>query len=64
MPSNRSKSDLADIIQWDVKNWSKALDFWENHYSAKAGMKVLALGEREGGLSFYFAECRYKLRLQ
>ena len=56
MPSNLSKEELSTIIQWDVKNWSKALDFWEKHADIKPDMKVLALGEREGGLSLYFAK--------
>ena len=25
------KELLNDIIQWDVKSWSKALEFWENN---------------------------------
>ncbi len=50
------KEDLQHIIQWDVRNWSKVLRFWEKHFAVRPGMKVLALGEREGGLSFYFAK--------
>jgi len=56
MPSNLSKKELTDIIQWDVKNWKNALSFWEAHFDIRPGMKVLALGEREGGLSLYFAQ--------
>jgi len=56
MPSNLSKKELTDIIQWDVKNWKNALFFWEAHFDIRPGMKVLALGEREGGLSLYFAK--------
>ena len=51
-----SPEDISTIIQWDVKNWSKALNFWEKHTDIKPGLKVLALGEREGGLSLYFAK--------
>lgn len=51
-----SKEELEAIIQWDVKNWSKALDFWNQHLRIEPGMRVLALGEREGGLSYYFAK--------
>ena len=47
---------LRDIIQWDVRNWSKTLGFWDKNFDIKPGMKVLALGEREGGLSYYFAK--------
>ena len=56
MRSKFSKDELNEIIQWDVKNWSRALDFWNKHIRVEPGMKVLALGEREGGLSFYFAK--------
>lgn len=47
---------LQKIIQWDIPNWSRALTFWEKHASIKKDMKVLTLGEREGGLSLYFAQ--------
>lgn len=56
MQNKLSKSELNDIIQWDVKTWSKVLPFWEKHFSIKPGMKVLAIGEREGGLSMWFAK--------
>lgn len=56
MQSNFSKEELKDIIQWDMKNWKNALPFWSAHFDIKEGMKVLALGEREGGLSLYFAK--------
>lgn len=56
MQNNFSKEEINEIIQWDVKNWKNALPFWDAHFDIKPGMKVLALGEREGGLSFYFAK--------
>ncbi len=56
MQNKLSKTELNDIIQWDVKTWSKVLPFWEKHFSIKPGMKVLAIGEREGGLSMWFAK--------
>ncbi len=55
MPQKLSKKELADIIQWDIKNWSKCLDFWEENADLDQSKKVLALGEREGGMSLYFA---------
>jgi ubiquinone/menaquinone biosynthesis C-methylase UbiE len=55
MQSKLSKEQIKDIIQWDISNWKKALSFWEQHYKITPGMKVLALGERGGGLSLYFA---------
>jgi ubiquinone/menaquinone biosynthesis C-methylase UbiE len=56
MQNNFSKEEINEIIQWDVKNWKNALPFWDAHFDIKPGMKVLALGEREGGMSFYFAK--------
>lgn len=56
MQSKLSAEELAYIIQWDIKNWKRALSFWDKHFEIKAGMRVLALGEREGGLSYYFAQ--------
>lgn len=56
MPNNLSKKEIQDIVQWDVKNWKNALSFWEAHFDIQPGMRVLALGERQGGLSLYFAK--------
>lgn len=50
-----TKHALKDIIQWDIKNWSKCLNFWEENAELDSSKKVLALGEREGGISLYFA---------
>ncbi|MFT4601511.1 MAG: ubiquinone/menaquinone biosynthesis C-methylase UbiE [Arenicella sp.] len=56
MQNNFTKEEITEIIQWDVKNWKNALPFWDAHFDVKVGMKVLAIGEREGGLSYYFAK--------
>jgi 2-polyprenyl-3-methyl-5-hydroxy-6-metoxy-1,4-benzoquinol methylase len=45
-----------DIIQWDVKTWSLALNFWEQNVVFFKGMKALELGGREGGLSLWLAQ--------
>jgi hypothetical protein len=50
MQNKCSEKLLKDIFQWDIKNWSNVLPFWEEHFEFKKGMKVLALGEREGGM--------------
>jgi ubiquinone/menaquinone biosynthesis C-methylase UbiE len=50
----------SDIIQWDVKNWSKALPFWTPHLPAKE-TRVLTLGERHGGLTLWFANAGYNV---
>jgi SAM-dependent methyltransferase len=44
-----------DIIQWDIKNWSKALSFWESALDNKPKKKAIAFGERGGGLSLWLA---------
>jgi SAM-dependent methyltransferase len=48
---------LQDIIQWDVRNWAKALLFWEK---AVAWHRIpgpcLEIGAREGGLSLWLAQ--------
>ncbi len=54
--SSLSKDEIHDIIQWDIENWKAVLPFWEQHFSIQQEMKVLVLGEREGGLSIYFAK--------
>lgn len=46
---------LNDIIQWDIKNWSKLIEFWSPIIKENKGRKALALGEREGGLSLWLA---------
>ena len=56
MQNKLTKKELKDIVQWDIKNWSNVLPFWEEHFDFKPNSKVLALGEREGGLSLYFAK--------
>ncbi len=55
MKDSLTQKELKDIIQWDINNWAKCLDFWSDKTSLKKEHKVLALGEREGGLSLYFA---------
>lgn len=55
MPNKLSEKQVQDIIQWDVKNWRRALSFWEENFEIKPGMRVLALGERGGGISLFFA---------
>lgn len=47
---------LEDIIEWDVFNWSKALDFWRLQLPHKnTNPNILTLGERNGGLSLWLA---------
>ncbi len=45
-----------DILQWDVNNWSCALDLWSQHLPASlAGQQALELGAANGGLSLFVA---------
>lgn len=47
---------IQDIVQWDVRSWSKALLFWDDVLSRDAGGgRCLELGAREGGLSLWLA---------
>lgn len=48
---------VHDVIEWDVFNWSHALRHWSQLVSKipTVGVKVLCLGERNGGLSLWFA---------
>lgn len=49
-----SNLSLKNIIEWDVLNWSQSLLFWEDEVKLK-DKKVLAIGERNGGLSLWAA---------
>lgn len=53
----RQKRLAADIVEWDVQNWWRAVTFWEEmHLSDDVrGKKVLDIGGRNGGLSLYWA---------
>lgn len=52
----RDSSEInKEIIQWDVKSWSIALDFWEENVPWENANKCLELGGREGGLSLWMA---------
>ncbi len=46
---------LADILEWDIQSWKKALVVWDRHIGDLAGKRVLDLGARHGGISLYFA---------
>lgn len=46
---------LKDIIQWEVRTWSRALPLWERHLPRHRPVEALGIGEREGGLSSWLA---------
>ena len=50
------RETIADALQWDVANWSAALDFWTMH--APLGSKTLdclEVGANSGGISMWLA---------
>ena len=50
-----TKELTKDIIQWDVKSWSKALSYWDSNIEWENIQNGLELGGREGGLSLWLA---------
>lgn len=54
-----NSDQVKDIIQWDVRTWSKALPWWERHLPVIKSGKALELGGREGGLSLWLASKGY-----
>jgi SAM-dependent methyltransferase len=46
---------LHDILQWEVRTWSRALPLWEKFISNERPLRALGIGEREGGLSLWLA---------
>jgi len=46
----------ADFVEWDVRNWSAALEFWSaNTKQDPSNCLALELGGRNGGLSLWLA---------
>jgi SAM-dependent methyltransferase len=47
---------LAEVVEWDVSNWSSALEFWSSHTTLDLSRaRALELGARNGGLSLWLA---------
>jgi SAM-dependent methyltransferase len=46
---------LADIIQWDVRNWSRAIAYWDRAVDWPSVETCLEVGGGEGGLSLWMA---------
>lgn len=47
---------VNEIIEWDIPNWSQLIDFWTPVLETlPRNSKVLAIGERNGGLSAWLA---------
>jgi len=47
------KNLVTDIIRWDVRNWTVALEFWERNVDWDQVATCLELGSQEGGLSLW-----------
>lgn len=58
MARQRAEHPMRSYVQWDVRNWSRAIDFWVTTCGSGAfqGAEVLEVGSRDGGLSLWFAE--------
>lgn len=48
-------TDLRDVLQWDVDNWSQALNYWERHVPFDQVNRCLEVGANRGGLSLWLA---------
>jgi len=56
LANSSPSSTLADFIEWDIRNWSAALDFWLKHTTLNLpACSALELGSRNGGLSLWMA---------
>ncbi|NUN09644.1 MAG: class I SAM-dependent methyltransferase [Ignavibacteriaceae bacterium] len=52
-----TKELLNDIIEWDVTNWSLALEFWEKNTAQELSQTyTMEIGGKRGGLSLWFAQ--------
>jgi SAM-dependent methyltransferase len=54
---------LDDIIGWDVRNWSGCLFYWQPWLDALnvKTARILVLGERNGGISLWFAKLGFNV---
>lgn len=46
---------LTDILQWEVRSWSRAFPLWQRYLPTQRPAAALGIGEREGGLSLWLA---------
>ena len=50
------KELINDIVAWDIRNWSKAIDYWEKNTSiSNKEYQCLELGSSKGGMSLWLA---------
>jgi len=50
-----TKELMKDIIQWDIKSWSRALSYWDSKIDWDKIKNGLELGANKGGLSLWLA---------
>lgn len=50
-----TREQKNDVFEWDVVNWSTALDHWSACLGELSGKRVLTVGDRRGGLALAFA---------
>ncbi len=52
---HRQAAEMHEYLQWDVYNWSRAVDFWtaSGALDMLAGSRVLEVGARDGGLTLW-----------
>lgn len=55
MTAHPPSVDLNSILQWDVENWSQALQYWETHVPWDEVDSCLEVGANRGGLSLWLA---------
>jgi 2-polyprenyl-3-methyl-5-hydroxy-6-metoxy-1,4-benzoquinol methylase len=54
--SARPTPSVGDLVRWDVRNWSRALEFWQGHSTQDLShCAALEIGARKGGLSLWLA---------
>jgi SAM-dependent methyltransferase len=52
---------LAEIVDWDVGNWSQALGFWEGRSRLRRDGLALEIGAAGGGLSLWLAHLGFRV---
>lgn len=50
-----------EILEWDVVNWGRALDFWEQKLANTSRLNCLELGANKGGLSLWLASIGHQV---
>lgn len=50
-----SEENIKDIIEWDIQNWKKSLNFFDENINFKNINNSLEIGSRKGGMSLWLA---------